>query len=285
VLTRAGSTLVELLVALGLAAVLLAAATGSMLRQQRTARWVGSFGAVESQASHAVRLLPDELALLDAAAGDVVAGQANDSTVELRAVVASAIACDSATNAVTLAPDAGTAPALGGIARTIAVGDSLWFLTDSLGWRARTISATSRTTSGCLRPFAPSGATTRLALDAPVDVGGGTPLRVTRHERWLFYRASDGRWYLGFRDWNAASARFNTSQPIAGPFVRALRSGQRSGFRFYDSLGNALVPDGANEGGIARVRVTALSSVPAYGVADTIRRDSADAVLARRGVQ
>jgi len=118
-----------------------------------------------------------------------------------------------------------------------------------------------------------------------VDVGGGTPLRVTRHERWLFYRASDGRWYLGFRDWNAASARFNTSQPIAGPFVRALRSGQRSGFRFYDSLGNALVPDGTNEGGIARVRVTALSSVSAYGVADTIRRDSADAVLARRGVQ
>jgi hypothetical protein len=33
------------------------------------------------------------------------------------------------------------------------------------------------------------------------------------------------------------------------------------------------------------VRVTALSAVAAYGVADTIRRDSADAVLARRGVQ
>ena len=283
-LTRAGSSLVELLVALGLAAVLLAAATGSMLRQQRSARWVGAFGAVESQASHAVRLLPDELALLDAAAGDVASGQASDSTLELRAVVASAVACDSATNVVTLAPDAGTLPPLAGISRTIAAGDSLWFL-DSLGWRARGVLAASRVTSGCLRPATPSAATTRLALDGAMDVGGGTPLRVTRHERWLFYRASDGRWYLGFRDWNVAGARFNATQPVAGPFVKALRTGARTGFRFYDSLGNALMPDGKNEGGIARVRVTALSTVAAYGVVDTVRRDSADAVLARRGVQ
>jgi hypothetical protein len=283
-LTRAGASLVELLVAMGLAAVLLAAATRSMLRQQRAAHWVGTFGAVEAQASHAVRLLPDELALLDAAAGDVVPGQASDTTLELRAVVGSGVACDSATSAVTLAPDGGTIPPLGGVARTIAAGDSLWFL-DSLGWRGRAITAASRATSACLRPSASSAPTTRLALDAPMDVGGGTPVRVTRHERWLFYRASDGRWYLGFRDWNAAGARFNATQPVAGPFVKALRSGERTGLRYYDASGNAVMPDGTNERGIARVRVTALSAVAAYGVADTIRRDSADAVLARRGVQ
>jgi len=284
VLSRAGSSLVELLVALAIAAIVLASATWSMLRQQRSARWVGAFGAAESQAAHVVRLLPDELALLDAAAGDVVAGQASDTTLELRAVVASAVACDSATILVTLAPDAAAMPPLGGIARAIASGDSLWFL-DSLGWRARAVVAASRATTACNRPFAPSAATTRLTLDAPMDAGGGTPLRVTRHERWLFYRASDGRWYLGFRDWNVAGARFNTTQPVAWPFVKALRSGERTGFRFYDSLGSALVPDGTNESRIARVRVTALTAVPAYAVADTVRRDSADAVLARRGVQ
>jgi hypothetical protein len=31
--------------------------------------------------------------------------------------------------------------------------------------------------------------------------------------------------------------------------------------------------------------VTTLSAVTAYGVADTVRRDSADAVLLRRGAQ
>ena len=118
-----------------------------------------------------------------------------------------------------------------------------------------------------------------------MNAGGGTPLRVTRHERWVFYRASDGRWYLGLRDWNTAAARFNTSQPVAGPFIRALRSGERTGLRFYDSLGNALVPDGTNEGSIARVRVTTLSSVAPSGAVDSVRRDSADAVLSRRGAQ
>ena len=284
-LSRAGTSLVELLVALALAAVVLAAATGSMLKQQRAARWVGVLSAAESQAGHAVRLLADELAHLDAATGDLVPGQVSDSTLELRAVVASAIACDSATGVVTLAPDVGAAPPLGGVARAIAAGDTLWHYTDSLGWRPRAVVGASRVTSGCLRPLAQSAITTRLVLDAPMNVGGGTPLRVTRHERWLFYRGSDGRWYLGVRDWNVATARFNTSQPVAGPFVRALPTGERTGFHFYDSLGSALVPDGTNESGIARVRVTALSAVAPSGAVDSVRRDSSDAVLSRRGVQ
>jgi type II secretory pathway pseudopilin PulG len=285
VLTRAGASLVELLVALGLAAVLMAAAAGSMLRQQRAARWVGVLGAVESQASAVVRLLPDELTLLDAGAGDVVPGQASDSAIELRGVVASTISCDTATATVTFTPDVRSAPPLSGVARAPAVGDSLWYYSDSLGWRGRTVLATARVTASCRRPPAPGASTTRLALDAPLDVGGGTPLRVTRHERWVVYRATDGRWYLGVRDWNAVSARFNAAQPVAGPFVHALRSGERTGFRFFDSLGAALVPDGTNESAIARMRITALSAITASGAVDTVRRDSADAVLLRRGVQ
>ncbi len=43
-------------------------------------------------------------------------------------------------------------------------------------------------------------------------------MRVTRPIRYSLYHASDGSWYLGARDWNDASARFNTIQPLAGPF-------------------------------------------------------------------
>jgi prepilin-type N-terminal cleavage/methylation domain-containing protein len=283
VLRRAGTTLIELLVALTLAAVLLGAATGSMLRQQRAARWVGVLGAAESQAAHVVRFLPDELTLLDARAGDVVPSQASDSTLELRAVVASSVTCDSATAVVTLAPDVGSAPPLGGVARAPAAGDTLWYFADSLGWRGRAVLGAARVTSACRSPRAANAATTRLVLDAPIDVGGGTPLRITRHERWVVYRASDGRWYVGLRDWSAATARFSAPQPVAGPFVRALRTGERTGFRYFDSLGVALVPDGTNEGAIARVRVIVLSSVAASGAIDTVRRDSADAALLRRG--
>jgi type II secretory pathway pseudopilin PulG len=283
VLRRGGTTLVELLVALALCAVLLAAASGSLLRHQRSAHRVGALAAAESQTRHALRLLAGELAALDPAAGDIAPG-ATDSTLELRAVVASALVCDSADSAGTLAPVGGGATPLGGLARAPAPGDTLWYHTsDSLGWRARAVLAVARTSAACAAPATASGATDRLTLDAPVGAGGGTPLRITRRERWVVYRASDGRWSLGVRDWSVAAARFLAPQPVAGPFVRVLPSGERTGFRYFDAAGAALVPDGTNEGTIARVRVTALAALPGWSAADSVRRDSADASLARPG--
>jgi prepilin-type N-terminal cleavage/methylation domain-containing protein len=282
VLSRRGTTLVELLVALVLSAVLLGAASSSLLRQQRAARWVGASSAAESQVRHVVRLVAGELALLDAESGDVAAGQASDSSLELRAVVASALSCDTAATVVTLAPAGAVVPPLSGVARAPASGDSLWYAADSLGWRARAVVGVARASAACLLPSAPSGLTYRLTLDAPIDVGGATPLRLTRWERYVVYRASDGRWYAGIRDWSVASARFLAPQPVAGPFLRALPTGERTGFRFFDSLGTPLVPDGTNERAIARVRITTLTAVPAWSTSDSVRRDSADVALARR---
>jgi type II secretory pathway component PulJ len=282
VLSRRGTTLVELLVGLVLSAVLLGVASRSLLRQQRAARSVGAGSASESQARHVARLLSGELAPLDAASGDVAAGQASDSSLELRAVVATALTCDTATNVVTLAPAGAVTPPLAGIARAPAAGDSLWYDADSLGWRTRAVLAVARVSASCALPSASAGATYRLTLDAPIDVGGGTPLRLTRWERYVVYRASDGRWYLGIRDWSVAGARFLSPQPVAGPFLRVLSTGERTGFRFYDSLGVSLRPNGTNERAIARVRVTTLAAVPAWAGADSVRRDSADVALARR---
>jgi prepilin-type N-terminal cleavage/methylation domain-containing protein len=282
VLSRRGTTLVELLVALVLSAVLLGVASSTLLRHQRAAHWVGASSAAESQVRHVARLLSGELALLDAESGDIAAGQANDSSLELRAVVVSALTCDSATNVVTLAPAGAVAPPLSGVARAPAPGDSLWYLGDSLGWRGRAVVAVARASAACTLPSATTGATYELTLDAPIGASGGTPLRLTRWERYVVYRASDGRWYVGIRDWSVASARYLSSQPVAGPFLRALPTGERTGFRFYDSLGAPLLPDGTNERAIARVRITALTAVPAWTTRDSVRRDSADVALARR---
>ena len=281
-LSRHGTTLVELLVALALSAVLLGVASSSLLRQQRAAGGVGASSAAESQVRHVARLLSGELALLDAESGDVAAGQANDSSIEIRAVVASALACDTATNVVTLAPAGATTPPLSGVARAPAAGDSLWYDADSLGWRGRAVLAVARASAGCAVPAAAAGATYRLTLDTPIDASGATPLRLTRWERYVVYRASDGHSYLGIREWSASSARYLAPQPVAGPFLRALPSGERTGFRFYDSLGAPLALDGTNERSIARVRITALSAVPAWTTTDSVRRDSADVALVRR---
>src|SRR5678810_1219612 len=112
------------------------------------------------------------------------------------------------------------------------------------------------------RPSPPRYTTQRSQRVTRTGVPAGTPVRVTRWERWVVYRAGDGRWYVGIRDYSPATSRFLAAQPVAGPFLRAGRRGARTGFRYFDASGSPLDPDGTNEGRIARVRITALSVVP-----------------------
>lgn len=282
-LKRPGMTLAELLVALSLGGIVLTVAATSMLRQQRGVRWTEGLSGAELQLRPVLRLFADELSSLDAAAGDIAPGQATDSTLQVRAVVAASLTCDSASS-VTLVPEPPGAQPMTGTARPPAAGDTLWlYLGAAFGWRPRTVTAVQRVTTACGVPTTASSPTVRLLLDAPADVAAGTPVRITRWERWVLYRAGDGRWYAGIRDYSVATERFLAAQPIAGPFQRATRAGARTGFRYFDVAGDALVPDGTNERSIARVRVTTLSVVPTSG-ADSLRTDSADAVLARAGV-
>jgi hypothetical protein len=284
VLSRAGTSLVELIIALALAALVLGAATSSLLHQQRGARWAGALGGAESQMRPLVQLLPAELAPLDAGAGDVVSGAASDSTLQIRAVVASSLACDSAASTLTLLPDAAAGVATGGVARAPIAGDSLWlYPNDSLGWQPRRVMGVTHGITVCGLPASPAGPAYRLALDAPANAPGGTPVRVTRQERYVVYRASDGWWYLGARAWSATTGSFAAPQPIAGPFLRSRASGEITGFRYFDSLGAAVVPNGTNERAIARVRVSSIALVPSLAGTDSIRRDSADVALARSG--
>lgn len=278
---RTGVTLVELLVALSLGGLVLAVGAGSLLRQQRAARWIDGITGAELQLRPVLRLVADELEPLDAGTGDLAAGQASDSSLELRAVVASSLTCDSSA-AVTLVPQTDASPALGGAARAPVVGDSVWLFRDSLGWEGHPVTAVTRTTAACGVPTAAPGPTFTVTLDAQAGVRAATPIRVTRWERWVVYRAADGRWHLGIRDWNASAARFLAAQPVAGPFVRRTSDGRRTGFRYFDVSDAELVPDGTNERAIARVRITTLSPVSS-ATGGAVRQDSADAVLSRRG--
>ena len=280
-LKRSGVTLVELVVALSLGGLVLAVAAGSLLRQQRAFRWIDGLTGAELQLRPVLRLVADELEPLDAGAGDLTAGQASDSSLELRAVVAASLTCDSSAT-VTLVPETAASPPLGGAARAPVVGDSVWLYRDSLGWQGHAVTAVSQTTTACAVPTSEPGSAFTLALDVPASVPAATPVRITRRERWVVYRAGDGRWHLGIRYWTASAARFLAAQPVAGPFLRRTPDGQRTGFRYFDASGAEVVPDGSNERAIARVRITTLSPVPAT-TGDGVRRDSADAVLSRRG--
>lgn len=281
-LSRRAVTLAELLVALALAALVLATATTSVLRQQRTHARINSVASTDAQLRAATLVLTGQLALLDARAGDLVQGEAADTALQFRAPVASSLACRQEVGAATLLPESGAAVALGGSASPARTGDTLWWLADS-GWAAGLTASVARVGASCTAPVAVAGAALRVVLTRADTIPAGAPLRVTRQTRYGVYRASDGSLQLGFREWNDSTRRFAAPQPVAGPLVN--RSGnRRSGFRYFDEAGGELLPtNGAIDvSRVARIRVTMHSRVSVRERAqDSVRSDSVDVALRR----
>ena len=281
-LRRPAFTLAELLVAMSLAGIVLAAATASLLRQQRSHARVLSVTDGDAQTRAAMLVVASQLALLDPRAGDLAPGEAADSAIQFRALIASSIACSTEPAAVTLVPDVDTIP-LGGALADARPGDTLWWLADS-AWRSAEVSAAGTVGAACVAPVAAAGPTQRILLGAADTIAAGTPVRITRQARLGIYRASDGTWQLGYREWNAPAHRFAAPQPVVGP-LRSHLSALPSGFRYFDSTGTQLqagaLPIDVRE--IARIRLTARVGVQGAATGqDSLRADSVDVAL-RRG--
>lgn len=287
-LTRRGSSLAELLVALTIAVVVLATAVGSLLRQQRTSNALGVMGKAATQLRVGTALLPAQLALASPAAGDLLSTQLRDSALQLRATVATGLACDSGTNPAFLDEDEELAS--GGIAAPPHAGDSLWwYLADSSRWVGRPVLNASSGSAPC--PSARQTASRqvmKLRLQSTEIIPAGAPLRLTRQQRFVIYRSGDGTWQLGLREWSDATHSLASPQPVAGPFQRVASDGARSGFRYFDAQGSELHPELDSTAGsrVARIRFTALT-VPALlttdGPAHYARRDSVDVAFQSSG--
>lgn len=285
-LSRRGATLAELLVALTLAAVILGAASSSLARQRKGADVQLSRARAEAQVRAAIGLLRLAVEGLSPDAGDLAAGEARDTAIQLRTVVASAIACDSAEGQATMASDDPSDLRAGAIAAPPAAGDSLWWHPPGAsGWVVRRIVAVSSGIGPCAITGPESQALLRLTFAQPDTVPRGAPLRATRHARYSFYRAGDGSWQLGISEWSDVLHAFAPPQPVAGPFARTTPDGGRTGFRYYDAAGGELLDagQGIDVTRVARIRVTlAAPERTDAAPARTFRRDSADVALERR---
>ena len=279
-LNRRAASLIELLVSLTLGAIVLAAATSSVLRQQRTHDRVVSVGAAAVQLRTATTVLANQLSFVDAAGGDLTPGQARDTALQFRATVGVGLACDRGTGAVLLLPDMPGAVPLGGFASQPRAGDSLWYLSDST-WAGTRVEGVSTVSAACPTPFSATGATLRLSLAALSDtIPAGAPLRITRATRYAFYRSGDGTWQLGFREWNESTNSFSAPQPVAGPLLRQ-SDGRRSRFLFFGETGEELTGNDF-EARVTRIRIIthALSLARERGQ-DSVRSDSVDVALQR----
>lgn len=279
VLRRSGATLVELVVAMTLALVLLGAASATLGRQPRDAAAATRRSGAESQLRAALELIPSALQGLKPAAGDLVAGEARDTALQVRAVVAHGVACDSTAGQVILSAADSGAERETAVTTSVHVGDTLWWWpATGVAWTARRVTSVVSSTGVCAREGPASRPLLRLGFPAPDTVPRAAPIRLTRQTRFSFYHAGDGSWQLGIAEWSEVLHGFAPPQPVAGPFLLAGPAGGRSGFRYFDAAGTELPagPQGALASAIARLRVTLIAPAGAPATPALVLRDSAD---------
>ncbi len=280
---RAGLTIVELLVAATLGALVVTAAAMLFAGQLRTYLRVRGTSAVQRDLRLGMALLPMDLR--GAARRDGTAPGASDfvaltdTMIELRATIASSIICDpGAGKARLILPPANqpdisftayhASPLPGDtvkvLVRTAAGGNGDRWLTAAVGGGGMAPDLAS--TAGRLCAGA-NGANPRLALPlvwaaAPAgptaaeldSVKAGMPVRVLRRVRYALYKAPSGRWYLGYQE-RLPGGAWAEREPVAGPYDAA--AGARAGvsFTYFDTLGAALAAPAA-PASVGRIDVT-----------------------------
>ncbi|MEO8335299.1 MAG: hypothetical protein ABI664_10020 [bacterium] len=276
---RRGISLAELLVALVLASLALGAATSSSLRQQHSHASIIATTDSDAQIRAATMVLAGQLDLLDPIAGDIVQGEAQDTAIQVRAPIAQSIACQREIGAATLLPYVVGSIAVGGHVSTPHTGDTVFFLADS-GWRASRIAGVNSVAVTCANTMG-AGSALQLVLASPDTIDAGTPLRVTRQTRYALYRASDGTYQIGVREWDDPTSHFSAPQPVAGPLLPRIGT-RRTGFRYFDAGGTELTTATGpiDVSSVAMIRITAQSIVAMRGrLQDSIRVDSVDIAL------
>jgi len=265
-----GFTTVELMVALVLGGIVMAA-VGAVLRRQL--RFYASAASLVEQRvalRDVTGILPGELRALSPTGGDVLAF--SDSALELRATIGTAIACDTLPGgaALALAPPSGrrvplssftTAPQAGDVALVYDGGAS--DRADDDAWISLSVVAVASGAPMCVgSPFASTDALSPPMLvrfgaggRVPPSVGPGAFVRLLRRVRYRFYRAGTGDWYLGYSEWTGLG--FNVVQPVSGPFAGySSRGASGVALRYFDENGLELI-DARDAARIALVRVAA----------------------------
>ncbi len=228
---HSGSSVIELLVALPLMALIGSLAVALLLSVARSARTQGRTLQVSRELRHAVLVLSHDIDRLRV--GDVVA--LSDTLLEFDAVLAAAIVCHRpAPDQLVLGDMSALSPSPLSVARA---GDGLttWqHAAFHTGGALASAPRPARTATGTWSALGqgPCGAAgDRLRLPrwratvdstwAP-DLAPGTPVLLQRRTRYTHYR-SDGQWWLGRRTLDVSG--WETVQPLAGPLYSAAAGG------------------------------------------------------------
>jgi hypothetical protein len=255
---RGGWTLHEMIISLAMTGAIVALAVHAALEQMRFFRGVGEIAAVQAQLNDVTGIARAVLWAVSPVGGDILVAQ--DTALELRITLGSAVVCESSPGRVVIPIPIAGGNTLAAFAESPQPDDGVVaLLDDSLGTTWLTVHVASAPVyAGSCTPYQATDGAWAIALREPLLIPAGTLLRFVRPFRLSLYHASDNRWYLGARDWNAVTQRFNTIQPVAGPLDAANATPDRSGltFRYLDATGE-LLPAGADTRSVTAVEIVA----------------------------
>lgn len=293
--SRHGFTLVELLCAIVLIAIVGSTIGRLLVGQQRFYASVAERLAMRSQLRDGADVLA--IALRHAAVQGTPIVAATDTSIELSSIIGAGTVCGVSGAQLDLAPES---PPSGVSLTTFAVtpdsaDDLLAYSVGSASsppqWsRARIVTVTTRpasamcATSPLLSAADVAGTrVTEITVAPPLAVTPGAPVRLLRHIRFDGYRASDGLIYLGYRRCGASGC--NAVQPVSGPYGASVRG---VAFRYFDVTG-AMLPAAVAAGMLSRItridvvlRAASHGPVDLPGVGRGIARDSTLASIGLR---
>jgi prepilin-type N-terminal cleavage/methylation domain-containing protein len=273
---RGGFTLIELIVAAVLAAVVGAALMMSLRKQERFYASATEMMQLRAQLRDAADVLVADIR--GAAVSRYGLTLMTDTALEFFSTLGTSVLCAAPSGKTLFLPPAtlSSGAVLTSFVASPDTGDLALVLSfpnakpDSAHWIESRISAFA---SRSLNTSCPAATGFTSALDAaasrtgyaltlpaalPSEVRKGAPVRFVRRARYSLYRSSDGAWYLGYRRCNAIGQSVcATIQPVSGPYLAYSRGGTSvSGlaFRYFDTNGNELF-DAALSPELARVDV------------------------------
>lgn len=280
--------------ALALVGIVGAAIARLLLAQQRFYASVDERLAMRTQLRDGADLLT--IALRHAAVQGAPIVLATDTAIELSGSIGAGTVCGASGARIDLAPEAPTSgPSLTSFALTPDSADDVLVYDRAAPpaparWtRAQILDVTTRPASAlCAGSPLVSAAdlstrVTEITTMPVVNVASGAPVRIIRRARFDVYRASDGRYFLGYR---RCGRGCSPVQPVTGPY------GAPAGaitFRYFDVTGAPLTTPVATPARITRVdvvlRAASRGIVDLPGIGRGLARDSVVATIALRNAQ
>jgi prepilin-type N-terminal cleavage/methylation domain-containing protein len=260
--SRRGFTLIELIVAIVLAALVGSTLMITLRRQERFYSAATDVMQVRAQLRDAADVLAADIR--GAAVVRYGLLLMTDSAMELLTTIGSSVVCTAPIGKILFLPPpklaSGTvltsllaSPDTGDLAFIYAMpagqpDSGRWVESRITAFATRAVNSSCPPATGFTAgadAVGQSGYAVTLSQAPPASVRKGAPVRFLRRGRYSLYRSSDGQWYLGFRRCNAVGPSVcGTIQPVSGPYLPYEGGGGGNGglsFRYFDSAGSEVV--------------------------------------------